>query len=131
MDKKTESFDFNSLKDLTEHWEDYEEPKEYWYICTTRNYEITRVIIDDGTDFDRLQKDKEIGNYFVTLEEAEQAVEKLKAWKRLKDLGFRFNGFKDGLIGWTFNGKEVSMKEGLDCWEDFKFIFAGQNELKI
>jgi hypothetical protein len=34
---------------------------------------------------------KQIGNYFETKEEAEKAVEKLKAWKRLKDKGFRFN----------------------------------------
>ena len=47
---------FNSLAELNEEWEDYEEPKEYWYICSTRNYEITRVIIDEGTDFDRVQK---------------------------------------------------------------------------
>ena len=33
---------------------------------------------------------KSIGNYFETKEEAEKAVEKLKAWKRLKDKGFRF-----------------------------------------
>ena len=30
---------------------------------------------------------KSIGNYFETEEEAEKAVEKLKAWKRLKDTG--------------------------------------------
>lgn len=29
----------------------------------------------------------EIGNYFETKEEAEKAVEKLKAWKRLKESG--------------------------------------------
>ena len=34
---------------------------------------------------------KQIGNYFETKEEAELAVEELKAWKRLKDKGFRFN----------------------------------------
>ena len=39
---------------------------------------------------DRLQ---EIGNYFLSREEAERAVEKLKAWKRLKDKGFRFTEY--------------------------------------
>ena len=73
--------------------------KDYWYICSTRNYEITRVIMDDGTDFDRVQKDKEIGNYFETLEEAEKAVEKLKAWKRLKDKG-------STILGWSIFGSE-------------------------
>ena len=35
---------------------------------------------------------KQIGNYFDTRAEAEKAVEKLKAFKRLKDKGFRFDG---------------------------------------
>lgn len=32
---------------------------------------------------------KQFGNYFNTREEAEKAVEKLKAWKQLKDKGFQ------------------------------------------
>lgn len=32
---------------------------------------------------------KEIGNYFATKEEAEKALEKIKAWKRLKDKGLK------------------------------------------
>ena len=36
---------------------------------------------------------KEIGNYFLSREEDEKAVEKLKAWRRLKDKGFRFDGY--------------------------------------
>lgn len=72
------------LSDL-EDWEDYEEPKEYWYL--SGRGEI-RCIEDDGVKFD--EDHKEIGNYFETKEEADKAVAKLKAWKRLKDKGFRF-----------------------------------------
>lgn len=54
---------YESLADVSKDWEDYEEPKEYWYISD---------------------------NYFETKEEAEKAAEKLKAWKRLKDKGFKF-----------------------------------------
>lgn len=43
--------------------------------------------------FDWQDTMKQIGNYFKTKEEAEKAVEKLKAWKRLKDKGFRFTGW--------------------------------------
>lgn len=39
--------------------------------------------IDEGTDKGR----KSIGNCFETKEEAERAVEKLKAWKRMEDTG--------------------------------------------
>ncbi len=72
-----------------EEWEYYEEPKEYWTIdwtcigVTTNKYSG-----DDVDDFN-----KSIGNYFETKEEAEEAVEKLKAWKRLKDDNFKFEGW--------------------------------------
>lgn len=77
----------DNLKKICEEWEDApEEPKEYWYIeCDGEVYSIERLI---GYDPNKL---KEIGNYFETKEEAEKAVEKLKAWKRLKDKGFRFD----------------------------------------
>ena len=80
---------FNSLTELNEEWEDApEEPKEYWYLSGRGE---VRCIEDDDVKFDK--DHKEIGNYFETEEEAEKAVEKLKAWKRLKDKGFRFSGW--------------------------------------
>ena len=78
--------DFNSLAELNDEWEDYEEPKEYWFI---NNYD--RIEKEKGPDDAWFViKLKEIGNYFETKEEAELAVRKFKAWKRLKDKGFRF-----------------------------------------
>ena len=75
--------DYDSLAELTEEWEDYEE--DSWYI--TENGEVrqnrTKFIIEEEEDY------IEIGNYFETKEEAEKAVEKLKAWKRLKDHNLR------------------------------------------
>ena len=77
--------EYNSLAELNEEWEDYEEPKEYyWYIDADGN--ALRCRCDDRYD----NEAKEIGNYFKTEEDAEKAVEKLKAWKRLKDRGFEF-----------------------------------------
>ena len=76
-----------TLAELNEEWEDYEEPKEckYWYID-----------VDDDdvyqTDDKKWLNDRNrelIGNYFKTREEAMKALEKLKAWKRLKDKGFK------------------------------------------
>ena len=67
---KPEMCSYNSLAELNAEWEDYDEPKEIYF-----RYREAR---------------KEIGNYFETKEEAEKAVEKLRAWKRLKDNGFRF-----------------------------------------
>lgn len=80
---------YNSLDELNDEWEDYEEPKEkynYYYLDC------------DGGIYcycDTLEKTKgyrEIGNYFETEEDAEKAVEKLKAWKRLKEKGHKFGG---------------------------------------
>lgn len=69
--------------------EDYEEPKEFWYIeCDGEVYSIERLI---GYDSNKL---KEIGNYFKTREEAEKAVERLRAWKRLKDDGLKIREYE-------------------------------------
>ena len=82
-----ESFDrkgsYSSLAELNEEWEDYEEPKEYWCITGRGNLHYLQDMTDEN-DKDH----REIGNYFETEEEAEKAVEKLKAWKRLNDKGF-------------------------------------------
>jgi hypothetical protein len=82
-EKGTFKFEARSLADLNEEWEDYEEPKGFWSISADATIE----------HYDRLNENdrcKEIGNYFDTREQAEQTVEKLKAWKQLKDKGFRF-----------------------------------------
>ena len=93
--------DFNSLAELNDEWEDYEEPKEYWFI---NNYD--RIEKEKGPDDAWFViKLKEIGNYFETKEEAEKAVEKLKAWKRLKDNGYEFNG-----IGVDYDGYKIYLK---------------------
>ena len=77
-----------TLAELNEDWEDYEEPKESYYIdCDGEIYEPVRL---NDTDLHNMTS---IGNYFETREEAEQAVEKLKAWKRLKEAGFKFNNW--------------------------------------
>lgn len=82
---KPEMYSYNSLAELKAEWEDYEEPKAYWYYDTTKNG------VDKITHLEDKEKDQAIGNYFETKEEAEKAVEKLKAWKRLKDNGFKFD----------------------------------------
>lgn len=83
---------YDSLAKLNEDWEDYEGPKEVWTITLfgeVQGGNPEDIILVDPRLIDRL---KEIGNYFETREEAEKAVEKLKAWKRLKDKGFEFCG---------------------------------------
>lgn len=74
---------YTSLAELNEEWEDYEEPKTFWAISWAGEPEETPQELKDMAE--------EIGNYFESKEEAEKAVEKLKAWKRLKDKGFKID----------------------------------------
>lgn len=74
---------YTTLAELNAEWEDApEEPEEHW--CITMYGGITR-IKDDEEPIDDLI---EIGNYFNSKEDAYDAWDKLKAWKRLKDKGF-------------------------------------------
>ena len=74
---------YNSITELTRDWEDYEGGT--WYI--TENGEVRQ---DRSICITEEEKDYiEIGNRFATREEAEKAVEKLKAWKRLRDNGLK------------------------------------------
>ena len=79
--------------------EKYEEPKKVYFIDTQNGvvdyFELYNDYIAD-VDFN-----SKIGNYFETKEEAERAVEKLKAWKRLRDNGV---GFSDQLYALDLNG---------------------------
>lgn len=77
-------YDYDSLAELNEEWCDYEEPKEYWFIDEfglvqkeiEYYYEENKEAVHD--------KRIAVGNYFETREEAELAVERLRAWKRVK-----------------------------------------------
>lgn len=78
--------DINSLAELNEEWEDYEEPKTFWYMTAWGD------VKEYSQDQFAVKQKQAIGNYFETKEEAEKAVEKLKSWKRLKEKGFFFDG---------------------------------------
>lgn len=91
-------FSFSRISELFELFEDYEEPKKHYEILAMGAV-MEREDAED--EMFRNQGQREIGNYFETKEEAEQAVEKLKAWKRLKEVGFRF-------IDWELDMKTVA-----------------------
>lgn len=81
---------FNSFAEVNAVWKDYKEPKDYWCIDWTEDGGIFHPNHEDRCD----DFNKEIGNYFNTREEAEKAVEKLKAWKRLKDDGLKIRKYE-------------------------------------
>jgi len=83
---------YNSLAEFSAEWEDYEEPKEYWYLDV--DGEISSGNIEDGT----VKAMREIGNYFDTREEAEKAVERLKKLQNLKNRGYNIDEYIDMII---------------------------------
>ena len=116
---------YESLAELNEEWEDApEEPKGFWSINGDATIE----------HFDRLNENdlcKQIGNYFETKEEAEKVVEKLKAWKRLKDKGAKIIDYE--CYGGTNTKGEFlgEVKVTIDVPQEvdkylFKLLFGGE-----
>lgn len=65
---------------------------------------------------------EELGNHFETKKEAELAVNKLKALKRLKDRGFRFTGYNACSVDYDIDEqyrKYIS--------QDLDLLFGGKN----
>lgn len=71
---------YNSLTELNEEWCDYEAPNFYYFIDI--DGQVKQM---EDLSFAWQNKMLEIGNRFETKGEAEQAVEKLRALKRLRD----------------------------------------------
>lgn len=97
---------YRSLAELNEEWEDI--PKEeVWYLGGT------------------------IGNYSMSKEEARKTTEKILAWKRLKDKGFRFEGWTidDGLkisICTNFDGDNIYSESEKEIRTNLDLIFGGE-----
>lgn len=128
LDRKTEYHPYNSLAELNEEWEDYEEPKEYWFVndldgepmkcelryCPVRDYD------------DWVEKRKQIGNYFETREEAEKVVEKLKAWERLKGAITRIDRASFDDVGTATLFIRYKGKDHKKVKKDLDLLFGGE-----
>lgn len=113
---------YDNISELTDEWEDYEEPKEYYFIDDRQGpYESN----DTGEWID--EQRREIGNYFETKEEAEKAVEKLKAWKRLRDKGFKFEGLEKELKDVYGNIAPTYIR--FNKGDDFKWFIENKDDL--
>lgn len=118
---------YDTLAELVEEWEDAPESKEHWFIGEDGN---PHTVPSEHYIF--IERIKEIGNYFVSEEEARRAVEKLKAWKRLKDKGFRFkdytrkfDGFKR-VDGSVFITAELDDEGCIGMIDDLDICFGGE-----
>lgn len=115
--------EYGSLAELNEEWEDYEEPKrKHWYMTSWG--EVWQYGDDPLHEEWRIT----LGNDFETKEEAEQAVRKLKAWKRLKDFGCGF--MLDDHCAVKFVGpdarKITSAEEQRSLSDAYKLLFGGE-----
>ena len=93
----------DTIKELAEEWEDYEEPKEGWFIQSN-------------------------GLVKILQHEAEKAVRRLKAWRRLKDKGFKFVKVDDVERVIHF---EIPYRVGYDSCEaeaDLDLLFSGEDD---
>lgn len=108
----------SSLAELNEEWEDYEEPKVFYYLNENGGVLQYTPSEPEGEDKTYIKYQKAIGNYFETKEEAEKAVEKLKAWKRLRDKGFRINP-NYSADGATINHKDVILCRFEAYYDDY------------
>lgn len=124
-DKGRKTIHFKRFEDLDE-WEDYEEPKEYWYI----DYD-GGILCGESDNSSAEKMIISMGNHFETIKEAEQAVEKLKAWKQLKDNGFRFTGFEEtdrGCLGdfTIYCYVKPDYTRPYDVKDDLDLLFGGK-----
>lgn len=92
---QSQGWPYNSLAELNEEWEDAPEGPETHWMIDTSVLEPVREIAGNPYEIN-----KEIGNWFSSKEEAEKAVEKLKALTEAK---------KDGLVikGYYYNHDDL------------------------
>lgn len=124
-----EGYMYNSLAELNENWEDYEEPNVGYIIDPMEEDYMSA----DGSGYEEsdVERAKELGIWLETREEAEKAAEKLKAWKRLKDRGFVFSEWEEGTKDYKVMITGILPKGLLDNEqdsEDLDLLFDGGEE---
>ena len=103
---------FEEIKEST-RWKPEENQK--YYFLDSNGYVYNNIWAGDSIDRNR----SDIGNCFKSREEAEKAVEKLKAWKRLKDSGLKFKDWNKSNYDKTFC-INAEVEHDVEAFEFFK-----------
>lgn len=121
---------FSSLSSLNEEWEDYEpKDKDFWFFDEEG---IIRDTKEENWPEESVAAAKEIGDHFSSREEAERAVEKLKALTKLCKKGFEFNSvemFSMGLIRIEASipiNEKTTLQERSDITDSLYLLFGGE-----
>lgn len=114
---------YRTLAALYAEWEDYKNGDYFidmWEddcVCDARF----------GVELDVIERAKECGLHFETEEETERAVEKLKAWTRLENKGFRFVNNSLDICCHTINFKIDNQYDMTDeTSKDLFLLFGGE-----
>lgn len=130
----SKNYGFSSLAELNAEWEDYKEPfsTSFYTIvdgkikyCIFYSKRVAGCPDDAWAYFgdygrESIKQLKEVGLYFETKEEAEKAVEKLKAWRRLRGLGL----FRWGSLNEVKAACDYRHYVGIE--RDFEIVFGGE-----
>ncbi|MBR3254209.1 hypothetical protein IKF88_00545 [Candidatus Saccharibacteria bacterium] len=90
-------WEYHSLAELNEEWEDYEEDELLYVVSAEHRSGYQCVLKEDYPEICKVAK--ELGVGFETEKECQKTVEKLKAWKRLKEAGAEFYGWRRNQTG--------------------------------
>lgn len=123
------TFFYDKLEKLYSDWEDVTEGPSCVYWIDTREERIVQTdlpITDNCLEYVR-----ELGLGFEAREEAEKAIEKLKALTRLKDKGFKFDGWTidDGLrvsVCTNLDGDDIYDEDRKETKKDLDICFGGE-----
>lgn len=120
---------YENLAELNEEWEDYEEDELLYVVSAEHRSGYQCVLKEDYPEICKVAKELGIG--FETEKECQKAVEKLKAWKRLKDKRFRFEWWKeaDNRLQYNtiaFNSFTYNYEDREQLRKDLDLLFGGE-----
>ena len=118
---------YYSLAELNEEWENYED--ELYYIISAEHKDGYICALKE--DYKELcETANELGIGFETEKEAQKAVEKLNAWKRLKDKNFHFLKYSAlgcGEIEFSLNFEDMDDEGEIgELRHDLDLLFGGE-----
>lgn len=118
--------EYRSISELNEEWEDYEEDELLYVISAEHKSGYQCVLKEEYPEICEVAKELGIG--FETEKECQEFCNKLLAWKRLKDEGFRFTAWYGGSknISYEITSLENGTYIPRQICDDLDLLFGGE-----